>query len=244
MDDLEELLRASAPAVEVRGSDAAFARVALAVAGRRRFSPRLWRRRSLVTVLAGLVLVPAVAAAGVLHFTAETGIFGHAGMTENDTSQYIDLCAGDISHYVKTLTPAGVALAPGSSWEQISSKYLAAFRPECPPAGPGVTTQTTGIKTSLLLGAQCPWERWALSTRGDQQDASLSRADRALAAIESDIATVQTDDGRTGTSSAQYTTLEHRYAEGSRRFLDYDYQVNCLGRDTSQNPPTVKDPDK
>jgi hypothetical protein len=244
MDDLEELLRVSAPAVDVDGSGPAAARVALEVARRRRYSPRLWQRRTVVGAVAGLVLVPAAVAASVLHFSALTGRFGLSGATENDASQYVNMCASDISRYVATLYPTEAALPPGSSWQRISERYLTSFRSSCPPAGPGTTTQATGIKTSLLGGAQCSWERWTLNRPAADRTADLALADRRLATIEADTATVQRDDGRTGTSATQYQHLEHQYAVASRAFLDYDYQVNCLGRDTGQNPPTVTDPDQ
>jgi hypothetical protein len=55
----------------------------------------------LVTV--GVLLIPAAAAASVLTYSAETGQYGKPGFTENDTSQYINMCASDIGQYVATL---------------------------------------------------------------------------------------------------------------------------------------------
>ncbi|MGD0198229.1 MAG: hypothetical protein ABSC56_10045 [Solirubrobacteraceae bacterium] len=235
MDDLEELLRASAPIVDVEACGPQARQVAIAVAGRRRFSPR-WLRRRVLATAAGLVLVPAVAAAAVLHFSAETGRYGLPGFTENDTSQYINMCAGDISQYVATLYPTDQALPPGTSWSQIASHYISTFG--CTPAGPGEQTQVTGIKSSLLEESTCPWEQWALAAPASAQTADLTRADQALADIQVAVHQVNPD----GDSGWQQS--EQQYADASLAFLDYDYQVNCLGRDTGQNPPTVPDPDQ
>ena len=237
MEDLDELLRTSVPVVDVSASGPAARQVAMAVARRRRFSQRRLRRRVVATVV-GLVLVPAVAVAGVLHFTAQTGKYGAPGMTENDTSQYINMCAGDIDRYVATLYPTEQALPPGTTWSQIASDYISTFRSSCPPAGPGATTQVTGIKMSLLGESTCPWEHWALHAPGLTEAADLKHTDRALA----DVQVAQHQVNPHGDSGWEQS--ERQYADASRRFLDYDYQVNCLGRDTAQNPPTIKDPDR
>lgn len=96
MDDLEEMLRASAPPVDVQASGVAARDVASAVAKEYRRRPRRLTRRVVVGTV-GALLIPAVAAAGVLHFSAETGQYGKPGFTENDTSQYITSVIGSVN---------------------------------------------------------------------------------------------------------------------------------------------------
>jgi len=237
VDDLEKILRASAPPVDVEASGAAARDVASAVAKEYRRRPRRLTRRAVV-VTVGALLIPAVAAAGVLHFTAETGQYGKPGFTENDTSQYINMCASDINKYVATLEPTTLPLPPGVTWDELATKFVSIFRPDCPPQGPGSLTQVSGIKVDLLAQSTCPWENWVLTARPSSQAADLQQADEVLANIE--VTEHQVDPH--GTPSWQQ--LRDQYAVASRAFLNYDYQVNCLGRNTAANPPTVPDPNQ
>jgi hypothetical protein len=239
VDDLEERLRGSAPRVGIEGCDAAAREVAAEVAARYRPRRKLRKRRTLVAAVAGIVLIPtAAAAAVVVHFTAETGRFGLPGFTENDTSQYINMCAPDINRYVASLEPTARLLPPGSTWSGIGARYVASFHSGCPPHGPGEITQVTGIETSLLAFSSCPWENWALAAPASSRAADLQRADGVLA----DIQVAEHQVNPHGTSGWQH--YRQQYTHASLAFLDYDYQVNCLGRDTEANPPTVADPDQ
>jgi hypothetical protein len=237
VDDLEEMVRAAAPPVSVEGAGVAAREVASAVAKRYRPRSRRLTRRGFAIAAVGAVLLPATAAAAVLHFTAETGQYGKPGLTENDTSQYINMCASDIARYVGTLEPKTRALPPGVTWDGLAANYLATFRSGCPPQGPGEITQVTGIKTSLLIFSTCSWENWAL-TAPASTTADLHRADEVLAATQ--VAEHQVNPQ--GTSGWQHD--RDQYAHASRAFLDYDYQVNCLGRNTAANPPTISDPNQ
>jgi hypothetical protein len=238
VDDLEDLLRASAPLVRVEGCDAAAREVATEVAARYRPRRKLRKRRTLVAAAAGIGLIPTAAAAAVVHFTAETGRFGLPGFTENDTSQYINMCAPDIGRYVATLEPSTRPLPPGSTWSGIGDNYVDSFAALCPPHGPGQLAQVTGIKTSLLAFSSCPWEEWALSAPPSATAPDLRRADGVLA----DLQVAEHQVNPHGTSGWEH--YRQQYAHASLAFLDYDYQVNCLGRDTEANPPTVADPDQ
>jgi hypothetical protein len=238
VDDLEEMVRAAAPPVIVEGAGVAAREVASAVAKQYRPRPRRLTRRGIAIAAVGAVLIPATAAAAVLHFTAETGQYGKPGFTENDTSQYINMCAPDIAQYIATLEPKTRPLPPGVTWNELAARYIASFRSGCPPRGPGETTQVTGIKTSLLTFSTCPWENWALTAPPSTATADLQRADEVLA--DTQVAEHQVNPH--GTSGWQ--RYRDQYAHASRAFLDYDYQVNCLGRNTEANPPTVSDPNQ
>ena len=238
MDDLEEMLRASAPSVSVEGAGVAAREVASAVV--KGYRPRLRRLtpRTVAIVAVCAVLIPVTAAAGVLHFTAETGQYGKPGFMENDTSQYINMCASDINSYVATLEPQTSPLPPGVTWDELATKFVNIFRADCPPQGPGSLTQVSGIKVDLLASSACPWENWVLMAPPSSQAADLTRVDGVLA--NNQVTEHQVD--LHGTPSWQQ--LRDQYAVASLAFLNYDYQDNCLGRNTAANPPTVPDPNQ
>ena len=238
MDDFEEMLRASAPPVSVEGAGTAARQVAAAVAKRYRPRPRRLARRTVVFVAVGAVLIPVAAAAAVLGFTAETGHYGKPGFTENDTSQYINMCASDIGQYVATLEPTTSPLPPGITWDALAAKFIAIFRPDCPPQGPGSLTQVSTIKVDLLASSTCPWENWMLTAPLSSQAADLTRVDGVLA--NNQVTEHQVDPHGT----PDWQRLRDQYSHASQAFLDYDYQVNCLGRNTAANPPTVSDPNQ
>lgn len=235
MHDLDELLRASAPPVHVGDSADAARDVATAVA--RRYRPRwLRKRRALVAAVAGVVLIPAAAAAAI--HGAQTGRFGLPGMTENDTSQYIDMCAPDIRSYVGTLEPRTQPLPPGTTWDRLAAQFISSFSSECPPKGPGSETQVTGIRNGLLEFSTCPWEHWALSAPPATAASNLSRADQMLANLQVEEHKVNPH----GTDGWQH--YRDMYAHASRSYLNYDYYVNCLGHEIAGNSPTPAEPTK
>lgn len=239
MIDLENILRASAPPVDVEACGVAARDVASEVAKNCRRRPRRFSRRAVV-VTVGVLLIPATAAAGVLTFTAETGQYGKPGFTENDTSQYINMCASDIGQYVATLEPTSSPLPPGVTWNEIGGQYVSNFSSSCPPQGPGEEAQVTGIKIDLLAMSNCPWEKWALSAPSSTATADLERADEVLA--DTEVAEHQVNPAYN--SNPGWKQISQQYAQASRAYLGYDYQVNCLGRNTAANPPTIPDPNQ
>ena len=77
-----------------------------------------------------------------------------------------------------------------------------------------------------------------LPSRYGMNPRDLRRADAALA--DTQVAEHQVDaHGISGWRQAS-----RRYRHAPRALLEYDYQVNCLGRNTAANPPTVTDPGK
>ena len=235
MHDLDELLRASAPPVHVPDSAAAARDVAAEVARRHRPRP-LRKRAALVAAVAGVVLVPATAAAAI--YGARTGHYGLPGMTENDTSQYINVSAPDIRSYVATLELRTQPLPPGTTWDGIATNFISSFSAECPPRGPGAETQVTGIRNDLLEASACPWERWALSAPPAAAASNLAHADLILADLQVEEHKVNPH----GTPDWQH--YRDTYAHASRSYLNYDYYVNCLGHEIAGNGPTPPVPAK
>jgi hypothetical protein len=238
MDEFEKMLRASAPTIDIENAGAVAREVASAVAQGSQPRRKRVSRKAVVIATIGAVLIPVAAAAAALGFAAETGQYGKPGFTENDTSQYINMCASDINSYVATLEPQTSPLPPGVTWDELATKFVNIFRADCPPQGPGSLTQVSGIKVDLLASSACPWENWVLTAPPSSQAADLTRADGVLATNQ--VTEHQVDPH--GTPSWQQ--LRDQYAVASRAFLNYDYQDNCLGRNTAANPPTVADPNQ
>ena len=115
--DIETRMRAAGRGVDPTEFAELSVQLAQQVARSRRRPLLRSRRRRLVALgAAGAVLLPGVAAAATVHFAAETGHYGPAGMTENDTSQYINMCAADFPSYVASVAPTTRPLPPGTSW--------------------------------------------------------------------------------------------------------------------------------
>jgi hypothetical protein len=237
MIDIENILRASAPSVQLEGCGAVARELASEVTVSCRRRPRRFSRRAMI-VSVGVLLIPAAAAASVLTYSAETGQYGKPGFTENDTSQYINMCASDIGQYVATLESTSAPLPPGVTWNQLGTQFVSNSSSECPPNGPGQIDQVTGIKTTLLAMSGCSWEDWALSAPSSAASADLKRADEVL--MTNQVTEHQVNPH--GTSGWELARLQ--YSRASLAFLNYDYQVNCLGRNTAANPPTVSDPNQ
>lgn len=81
------------------------------------------RRRRIVGVAAALVIVPGTAVAAG-QFVARTGVFGHPGKTEEDTSEWINVCARDFPALVRSLPRPTHALPPGSTWDAVTEEVV------------------------------------------------------------------------------------------------------------------------
>lgn len=193
-DDLEQLLANARPTVDEL-TDQRYAsltremaretvhaervRSGRVLADRRRVNGR---RRLLAVGLAAALAVPATAWAS--GFLAQTGWFGAPGMTENDTSEWIDVCAEDFPEYFRTQIPVPTDAAPeGWTWQQVGDDILeakaAGNAADC--AESGVNQQVTGLKSDYYWWAQDTWMCRAVEAyeAGDEEG---FRANAALAA--------------------------------------------------------------
>jgi hypothetical protein len=122
--------------------------------GREAVARRAKRKRRIVAGAAGLVLVPGIAVASGAYLS-ETGVFGKPGMTENDTSEYIKVCAPDFPAYFATLPTPSVAPPAGLTWQQVEQFVVRKIRTSegagCRDGG--VVMQVTGLKEEYLLTA-------------------------------------------------------------------------------------------
>lgn len=133
------------------------------VARARRRATRRRRRIAGVTITLLLAVPPAAYAAS--QFLARTGYFGAAGMTEHDTSEWIDVCAPDVAAYVHSLPHPTDAPPPGMTWAQVADEVATQLRDEaagdCPT--PGAVVNETGVRSRFFFLAEGHWARAALA---------------------------------------------------------------------------------
>lgn len=144
------------------------------------------RRRIGFAAVAASLAVPATAWASY-HFAAQSGWFGAPGMTENDTSEWINVCAADFPDYFATLPRPTDAAPEGLTWAQIGTRIVEQKRignaKDC--AGAGVMEQSTGLKSSYYLYAENVWTCRAVAAHRSGDDAAF-RANAASAATMMD----------------------------------------------------------
>lgn len=137
------------------------------------------RRRALALGLAvGLVAVPTTAWATV-QFLAETGQYGAPGMTENDTSQLIRVCAPDFPAFYATLpTPSDPAPA-GLTWPHIRRFVESQIGNLCRQGN--ALEQVTGLRAQLLEAAESVYECRAFREHDAGHDAAAARDTHSVA---------------------------------------------------------------
>lgn len=189
----------------------------LAPAPRRR---RRGRRTTLVLVAACLV-VPA-AGAGAYLVSAHTGVFGKPGMTENDTTEFLDTGAPDFPQVVRTLEPRGLPVPAGWDWGREADLAVRRFRTS--PDGSGVVVQETGVSSRFAYRARCAWT-WALVRRTRAGDAAGAAA--ALAVMRGSVdwpLVVATDGG--GVRDA-FRRIDAAASRGDLAPALRDLDLNC-----------------
>lgn len=142
--------------------------------GREAVARRSRRKRKIIAASVGLVLVPGIAAASGAYL-AKTGVFGQPGMTENDTSEYIKVCAPDFPAYFATLPAPTVAPPPGLTWGQVERfivhKLQHSAAQECRDGG--LVMQATGLQREYLLSAWTVYDCRAYNAHKDGDTATM-----------------------------------------------------------------------
>jgi len=145
------------------------------------------RRRIIAVGLATVVLAPTTAYAAH-RFLAQTGAFGKPGMTENDTSEWIQVCASDFPAYVLTLAPSTGALPHGQTWHDLGRDLGPKMQTQagCPggsrgSATPGELMQDTGIRSAYLFAAGGLWGCEAVAANGRGEDVAARHAAKEFA---------------------------------------------------------------
>jgi hypothetical protein len=184
-DHLDTLLKASDPYAASPASRDVITEASVAVAtavvaedrslqGRARAARR--RRRIALATAFAAVAVPATAWAGYT-FAAQSGLFGAPHQTENDTSEWIKVCAADFPEYFATLPQPKDAPPEGLTWTEIGHRIVAqkqtANAQDC--ASSGVMEQRTGLIGSYYMWAENTWECRAVRDHAAGNDAGFRK---------------------------------------------------------------------
>jgi hypothetical protein len=147
------------------------------------------RRLTVALAVAGATLVVAAVALGSM-LTTHTGFFGAAGMTENDTSEFLRTDAPDFPPLVAKLV-ADIPFPPGDSAERHVRRYV----DRAQPGADGVPqlVQAAGIEGTFASWAMCAWRGYWLQEHARGNVAHATLAADGLAAVASSDAVKKTD---------------------------------------------------
>lgn len=189
LEGLEERLRAADPLTRSPGELAewslALAREVAATTPDRRWWRRPHGRGAVVAAaVAALIVVPAGAYAGSMIFDAQTGTYGAPGGTEEDTSEWIDMCATDVDEYMDSLPTPSEAPPPGWTWsaiaERMGTDLIKAYASDC-AKGVGTVEQETSLKAAFYWFGHDRWVQVALDHHRSGQE-ELARQEARSAA--------------------------------------------------------------
>ncbi len=220
MSDLNvtERLRAADPAQTLPHDDPAL-RAALDELGAAIVAdapaPRRRRRRPSRAALAAAATLLAVAgtaaATGVV--PVHTGIFGSAGKTENDTSEFLDLRSPNLRT---------VALRYGRDYPlPRGGSYAPAVRALQKTGG---LMQTTGVRRFMAGAAACQWQAEWLAAHHASDSARARAAEDVLHAVPTWNVVKATDGGGV---AALHRRIAAAAAQGNPGPIARDLRLNC-----------------
>jgi hypothetical protein len=191
------------------------------LATRRHSSRRPPRRLTVALAFAGAALVLAAVAFGSM-LTTHTGIFGAAGMTENDTTEFLRTDAPDFPPLVAKLV-ADIQFPPGDSATGRVQQYVQEYQ----PGSDGVPqlVQAVGVKSTVAHWAMCAWRGYWLQEHSSGNVAQQTLAAAALVKVASSDAVKKTDSWW-----PKYVALAKNEAQGSAAAptdIPNWYAANC-----------------
>lgn len=209
-DPLDRLLATAARSAPTPSPDLDEAFEALAA--RIMSKPRHLRRRALAAAAVALSLA-VTAPAAAAWISARTGWFGQAGMTENDTSEWLRRESPEMATIVASYG-RDYPLPPGGSYDRVVAQLA---------AQPGLI-QETGVQAAVAWAAMCQWERrWLVTSGADQDEAA------AMLTMAAEWPILAATDG--GGVVALRRTIAAAAASGDTAAVERDARLNCgLGR--------------
>lgn len=182
-DHVLQRVRGADPAGSVRVDDATFARV---LDKSKRSNGRARRRVIIGVGIAGVLAVGAAgpAAADIVRaFLAQTGTFGNAATTEEDSSEWIDLLAPDARGYVASVYPDYLPIPPGVDSSgfrlAVADQIIAAAQATSDQEGGiAIQQQRTGLVRSFEQAVYQEWIRtWLVADKaGDTSSRGAAAA--------------------------------------------------------------------
>ena len=183
-EPIEDRLRRSAPTVQCDHCEPvvhAMLDEVTATGGR----PSWLSRHKLAAAAAvAAVFLPGAAFAAAVQFAAQTGEYGAPGMTETDTSQFIDMCAADIDSYMASVAPMDLPLPAGTSWDEFAAIALRSTQQDCTPAGFGISWQETTMAVEYISRAECAWAAAFVDAAAAGSTEDMRRAAKGLTRVE------------------------------------------------------------
>ncbi len=178
------------------------------------------RRYRAVIVTTAILSLSATAAVGYT-ISAHTGFFGAPGMTEEDTTEFLNTGAEDFPALLRTIVPNEIALPPGDSWTPATDALIATGRRD------SGLQQAAGIRGGLAQYAYCSWVgRWLeVHSHGDAEAAAAAATGIALVARSPVVARV---DG--GGVVAGMQRVASQAARGQVAPMRAEYKLNCNGQ--------------
>jgi hypothetical protein len=190
----DRLLAASNPVADIalrapglqRALDAVGERITATPQRERRTVPR---RLTVALAVAGATLAVAAVAFGSM-LTTHTGFFGAAGMTENDTTEFLRTDAPDFPPLVAKLV-GDIPFPPGDSAERHVQRYVNQAQPGVD--GVPQLVQAAGIEGTFATWAMCAWRGYWLQEHARGNAAQATLAADSLATVASSDAVRKTD---------------------------------------------------
>lgn len=223
-EQLTDQLRARAPRLSI--DDAAelsrnLARETVQASRRQRGRWLAGRGRRIAAIAAVFVAVPGVALAGQ-QFVARTGIFGASGMSENDTSEWINVCAADFPRLVRSLPRPSEALPPGTTWDAVATEVV---HQNVSGVGQGCHGKASMVQDSMLRAdftvvAQGHWTCAAVDAHAAGHPRAALQAAREVAATYDRLAAA----GKWGDTN--WKPLRDAAYRGDFGSLERDLRVN------------------
>jgi hypothetical protein len=191
------------------------------LATERRSSRRPARKLTVALALAGAALVLAAVAFGSM-LTTHTGVFAAAGMTENDTTEFLRTDAPDFPPLVAKLVD-DIPFPPGDSAAGHVRQYVREYQPG--PDGVPNLVQAAGVKGPFAHWAMCAWRGYWLHEHARAHAGQEAMAADRLASVASSDAVKKSDSWW-----PRYAALAQNEKRGSAvapTDLTNWYAVNC-----------------
>jgi len=195
-----------------------FARVDAAGRPRSGSTARRSRRKTAIrTVVATSVILAAgtgvAAAAGLIDM--HTGVFGKPGMTESDTSEYLNSAGAQVPELMRSYVEE-MPLAPGYDAEPLIERFT---------SGENVIVQAAGLRGQVFGWSSCSWELTWLNAHAAGDTAAQADATAMLSQIP-DWPIVPIIDGDGGLT-ATVDRIARAATAGDPGPIQQDTAVNC-----------------
>lgn len=169
------------------------------------------------TAIATTVILAAgtgvAAAAGLIDM--HTGVFGESGMTENDTSEYLNSTGAETPALMRSYVEE-MPLAPGYSADPLIERFT---------SGENVIVQAAGLRGQVFAWSSCSWELTWLDAHAAGDTAAQADATDVLNQIP-DWPVVPLVDGD-GSVTATFRSIAKAATAGDPGPIQRDAAINC-----------------